>query len=376
MSLVAAAVLCAAFGQAEQRHSSEPGPSWDPRPEWQRAKDGHWRSVMRRRPVQKEMPAEIVPIVENRPYRIPRAMSPIPQEVAPNVTPIPDAEPGKIVASACVKATNYNAPKSTAAEDRRFIAEMERVIDVLRRDPLLPPPGFEVKMGCSFERRTDTTGIYRGRISLLFYPYSDKNHYWHGGLEVLVNDLGVMGPRNNAEDRADDPKLDFPIPAPAVYRNYPYAPAEHGIWGGIYLSKRPDEIYKPITYREWVAENLPRLEAEYRRFKSIAETSPTVRNQVTRRNYQSMYERTLLTRERMPAAELDTPVWLADSAPSDAANPDAWQQVRLNVPGYFNPKLPAHTIQLINILPMHSKYNHLHALLEKLDFESLMNLMQ
>jgi hypothetical protein len=101
-----------------------------------------------------------------------------------------------------------------------------------------------------------------------------------------------------------------------------------------------------------------------------------VRNQVTRRNYQSMYERTLLTRERMPAAELDTPVWLADSAPSDAANPDAWQQVRLNVPGYFNPKLPAHTIQLINILPMHSKYNHLHALLEKLDFESLMNLMQ
>jgi hypothetical protein len=252
---------------------------------------------------------------------------------------------------------------------------MQRVIDVLRRDPLLPPPGFEVKMGCSFERRTDSTGIYRGRISLLFYPYSDKNHYWHGGLEILVNDLGVMGPRNNAEDRADDPKLEFPIPAPAVYRGYPYMPAEHGIWGGIYLSKRPDELYKPITYREWVAENLPRLEAEYRRFKSIAEASPTVRNQVTRRNFQSMYERTLLTRERMPAAELDTPVWLSDLAPSDAANPDASQQVRLNLPGYFDRKLPVHAIQLINILPMHSKYNHLHAVLEKLDFESLMKLM-
>jgi hypothetical protein len=78
----------------------------------------------------------------------------------------------------------------------------------------------------------------------------------------------------------------------------------------------------------------------------------------------------------MPAAELDTPVWLADSAPSDAANLDASRQVRLNVPGYFDRKLPAHAIQLINILPMHSKYNHLHAVLEKLDYESLMNLMQ
>ena len=88
-----------------------------------------------------------------------------------------------------------------------------------------------------------------------------------------------------------------------------------------------------------------------------------------------MYERTLLTSQRMPPAELDTPVWIADLAPSDAANMDATRQARLNVPGYFNRKLPAHSIQLINILPMHTKYNHLHVVLEKLDYAALMNLI-
>ena len=323
-----------------------------------------------------ELPSDIVPVVENRPFRIPRAMSPVPLEMAPQVQPLPEAPPGKLVASPCVKAQNFNAQKSTAAEDRQFIASMQKVIDVLARNPVFPPPGFEVKMSCSFERRTDTTGIYRGRITLLFYPYSDRNHYWHGGLEILVNDLGVMGPRANAEDRADDPALEFPLPAPATYRGLPFMQVEHGIWGGIYLSKRLQEIYKPVTYRQWIAENLPRLETEYRERKAAAEASPTVRNQVTRRNFQSMYERTLLTSQRMPPAELDTPVWLADSAPSDAANPDASRQARLNVPGYFNRSLPAHAIQLINILPMHTKYNHLHAVLEKLDYTALMAIVQ
>ena len=354
---------------------SEPGPTWDPRPRWQRETDGHWRSVIRRRAVEKELPSEIVPVVENRPFRIPRAMTPMPQEVAPQVTPLPEAAPGKLVASPCKKATNYNAPKSTAAEDRQFIASMQKVIDVISRNPLFPPPGFEVKMGCSFERRTDTTGIYRGRITLLFYPYSDKNHYWHGGLEILVNDLGVMGPRANAEDRTDSSDLVFQLPAPATYRGLPFLPSEHGVWGGIYLSKRPHDIYKMVTYREWIAENLPKLEIEYRDRKAAADASPTVRNQVTRRNFQSMYERTLFTSQRTPAAELDTPVWLADSGPSDAANPDASREARLNVPGYFNRKLPNHAIQLINILPMHTKYNHLHAVLERLDCAELMNLI-
>jgi hypothetical protein len=36
---------------------------------------------------------------------------------------------------------------------------MQQVIDVVRKNPLFPPPGFEVKMGCSYERRTDGTGM-------------------------------------------------------------------------------------------------------------------------------------------------------------------------------------------------------------------------
>jgi hypothetical protein len=311
------------------------------------------------------MPSDIVPVGDKRPFRIPRAMTPVPREMAPAVTPLAEAEPGKIVAGTCSKELNYNAPKSTAAQDRQFIESLHKVIEVVRKNPLFPPSGFEVKMGCSFERRTDGTGIYRGRITLLFYPYSDKNHYWHGGLEILVNDLGIMGPRANAGDRADDPKLDFQIPAPATYRGLPYLASEHGVWGGIYLSKRPQDIYKAITYRQWIAENLPRLKEEYEKFKAVAEASPTVRNQVTRRNFQSMYERTLFTSQRMPPAELDSPVWLADLAPSDAANTDAAQQVRLNLPGYFD-----------RSLPMHEKYNHLHAVLGKMDYEALKSLIQ
>jgi hypothetical protein len=377
--VIAAAAIVSASAFAEPGKTadrSEPGPSWDPRPLWQRSTDGHWRAVMNRRPVENEAPAEIVPVVESRPFRIPRAMLPVAQEVAPKVEPIADTIPGKLVASLCSKALNYQAPKSTAAQDREFVASLERVMDVIRRNPAFPPPGFEIKMGCSFERRTDTTGIYQGKITLLFYPYSDKNHYWHGGLEILVNDLGVTGPRANSEDRASDPKVDFPLPSPATYRGLPFLKSEHGVWGGIYLSKRPQDIYNFITYREWIAANLPRLETEYRERKAAAEASPTVRNQVTKRNFQSLYERILLTSQRMPAAELDTPVWLADLGPSDAANMDAARQARLNVPGYFNRKLAPQAIQLINILPMHTKYNHLHAVLEKLDYGVLMSLIQ
>jgi hypothetical protein len=131
-----------------------------------------------------------------------------------------------------------------------------------------------------------------------------------------------------------------------------------------------------VTYREWIAENLTKLEAEYCQRKATAEASPTVRNQVKRRNFQSTYERTLLRSQRTPAAELETPVWLADSAPSDAANTDAVRQARLNIPGYFNRKLSAQAIQLGNILPMHTKYNHLHAVLEKLDCAALTAIIQ
>lgn len=303
-------------------------------------------------------------------------MSAVPVEVAPEVQPLAEAAPGRIKASPCKKDLNYLAPKSTAAQDKQFIATLEQVMAVIRSSPMFPPPGFEVAMSCGFERRTDGTGIYQGRITLLFYPDSDARHYWHGGIEVLVNDLGVMGPRNNASDRASDPALVFPIPAPATYRGHPWLTAEHAVWGGLYLSKRPREIYRPVTYREWLGENLPRLEAEYRERKALAESAPTVRNQFVSRNFQSMFERALLTSQRMPAAELDTPLWLADSSPSDAANTDAARQVRLNVPGYFNRSVPIHAIQLINILPMHSKHNHLHAVLGKLHYEALSKLIQ
>jgi hypothetical protein len=303
-------------------------------------------------------------------------MTPVPVEIAPVVQPLADTTPGRIIASPCKKAVNYLAPKSTPAEDKQFIATMERVMEVVRANPMFPPTGIEIKISCEFERRTDGTGIYQGKLTLLFYPYSNKNHYWEGGLEILVNDLGVMGPRANAGDRASDPNLVFSVPAPATYRGLPYLASEHGVWGGIYLTKRPQDIYKFVTYREWIAENLPKLETEYNERKAAAESSPTVRNNVVRRNYQSMYERTLLTSQRTPAAELDTPMWIADSAPSDGANIDAVRQARLNVAGYFNRKLPVHAIQTINILPMHSKYNHLHVVLEKLDYAALTKLIQ
>lgn len=303
-------------------------------------------------------------------------MTAVPVEMAPPVEPLPEAAVGKIVRSPCKKELNYMAPKSTAAEDKRFVAALEQVIAVLNTNSLFPPPGFEIAMSCSFERRTDGTGIYTGKITLLFYPYSDRNHYWHGGLEILVNDLGILGPRNNAGDRASDPDLVFPVPAPATYRGLPYIQAQHGVWGGIFLSKRPDAVYRFVTYREWLSENLPRLQSEYEQTKARAEASPTVRNQVTRRNFQSLYERAVVTMRRMPAAELDSPVWLADLAPADAAHLDAARQARLNLPGYFNRSLPAHAIQMINILPLHSKYNHLHAVLEKLDYAGLLNLVQ
>ena len=359
-----------------EQSSSEPGPSWDPRPAWQRATDGKWRAMFRRRPVEAEIASEIVPVAENRPFRIPRAMTARAVEMAPAVQPLSEDAPGKLVEGACTKELNYNAPKSTAAQDAQFIASMKQVIAVLKQNPLLPPPGFEIKMGCSFERRTDGTGIYRGRITMLFYPYSDKNHYWHGGLEILVNDLGIMGPRANATDRADDPELAFFIPAPATYLGLPYLSSEHGVWGGIYLSRRPNQLYKPVTYREWIDANLPRLEKEYAEFKATAEAKPTVRNNVTMRNWQSMYERALITKQRMPAAELDSPVWLADLGPADAAHPDAAREVRLNLPGYFDRKQPVHAIQLINILTMHNKYNHLHAFLQKLDYKALEALLR
>ncbi|HYO80329.1 MAG TPA: hypothetical protein VES20_02935 [Bryobacteraceae bacterium] len=356
--------------------SKEPGPAWDPRPAWQRATDGSWRAIFRKRPVVAELSSEIVPVAGNAPFRIPRAMTPLPVEVAPPVTPLPQGAPGRMKFSACTKQVNYLPPKSTAAEDQRFIATMEKVIAVLKSNPAFPPQGFEVAMSCGFERRTDGTGIYQGRITMLFYPDSDKNHYWHGGLEVLVNDLGVMGPRANGGDRASDGNLVFDSPSLSTYRGKPWVPAEHSVWGGMYLTKHAGDIYKPVTYREWINENLPRLEAEYAQFKARAEAAPTVRNNFVRRNYQSMYERSLITSQRMPAAELDTPVWLYDLAPSDAVNTSATQQVRLNVPGYFNRKLPVHAIQLINILPMHSKYNHLHVVLEKLDYTALEALIQ
>jgi hypothetical protein len=368
-SLPALACLCLTMLSAADK--SEPGPSWDPRPLWQRSTDGAWRSVLNRRAVTPELPSELVPVAGSKPFRIPRAMSPVPLEVAPKVEPLAEGAPGRLKAQPCRKELNYLAPRSTVAEDKRFIAEMERVISVIRSNPAFPPRGFEVAMSCGFERRSDGTGIYQGRITLLFYPDSDKNHYWHGGLEILVNDLGVMGPRAIAGDRTTDPKLVFDLPSPATYRGLPWLAPEHGVWGGLYLTKRPGSIYLPLSYREWLSQNLPRLEAEYLERQATAKSSPTVRNNFALRNSQSMYERSLITFRQMPDAELDTPVWIHDLAPSDAANPDAVRQVRLNIPGYFDKTAPVQAIQLINILPMHAKYNHLHAVLETLDYAAL-----
>src|SRR4051794_4006328 len=275
--------------------SRELGPSWDPRPAWQRYADGSWRSVFERRAVEKELPSTIVPVATSHPFRIPRAMMPVATEMAPELQPIAEPTPGEVVFSPCKKNTNYMALKSTAAEDKQFVANLEKIIDVLRRDPMMPPPGIEISMSCGYERRTDGSGIYQGKITLLFYPFSDKNHYWHGGLEILVNDIGVMGPRNNAEDRASDPTEVFDLPSPAKYLDYPYLKPENRVWGGLYLSKRPQDIYSFVTYREWLAHNLPRLEAEYNIHKANAEAHPSVHYQVVRRNFQSMYERSLFT---------------------------------------------------------------------------------
>lgn len=355
---------------------NEPGPSWDPRPAWQRLSDGTWRTIFERRAVETEQPAMVVPIVGNRPFRIPRAMLPVAVQKAPALQPLTDPTPGKLLISPCKKALNYNAPASTLAQDRQFIATLDKVIAIVRRSPGFAPSGFETQLGCTFERRTDTTGIYRGKITLLFYPYSNKNHYWAGGLEILINDLGVMGPHNNREDRASDPTVVFPLPAPARYLEYPFLDSDGAVWGGLYLTRHPTDIYTLVTYRQWLAENLSRLESEYQKKKAEAEGSRLVHYQVVRNNFQSMYERALFTSKYMPPAELDSPLWLSGLSPSDAADPSAARQVRLNVPAYFNRRQPLCAIQLINILPLSTQYNHVHVVLQNLDLKALTNLVE
>jgi len=73
---------------------------------------------------------------------------------------------------------------------------------------------------------------------------------------------------------------------------------------------------------------------------------------------------------------LDLPLWLSGLSPSDAADPSAARQVRLNVPAYFDLRKPLHSIQLINLLPMSSQYNHVHVVLQNLDLEALSNLVE
>jgi hypothetical protein len=124
--LLCAASLIAAAPRLPEESSNDPGPAWDPRPAWQRATDGSWRSIFRRKAVEAETPAEIVSVAGSQPFRVPRAMTPVPVEVAPAVQPITETTPGRIKASPCRKAINHLAPKSTAADDKQFIAPWKR----------------------------------------------------------------------------------------------------------------------------------------------------------------------------------------------------------------------------------------------------------
>src|SRR3954470_19114136 len=75
----------------------ELGPVWDARPAWQRLSDGSWRTIFERRAVETNQPSVVVPVVGNRPFRVPRAMMPATLQKAPALQPVTETTPGKLV---------------------------------------------------------------------------------------------------------------------------------------------------------------------------------------------------------------------------------------------------------------------------------------
>lgn len=359
-----------------EESSNEPGPAWDPRPAWQRAGDGGWFELFRRRPVEQMTPPVIVPVVDKIPFRIPRAMNAVPVEFAEPAESTTENTPGTIAAEPCKLDSLSTAPRGSAAEEKPVIAKLNQILDVMRRDPAFPPPGHRVRVQCGFQKRTDGSGLYRGQLVMFFYPTSNALHLWHGAIKIAVNDLGLMGPRANDMDRMTDSRQVFAIPEPATYLGHPYlGPASSGVWGGIYLSRRPQDIFRPVTYREWLDEHLPQLEAEYRNRQAQMRPKATVTEQVVLRNVRASYERAAITKQQMPANELDAPLWLSSDGPSDAANYNAFRMVRLNTPGYFDRTKSSASVQLINIIPVDDDYNPVRAVLQQLDFEALQQIL-
>lgn len=357
---------------AEER-SNEPGPAWDSRPAWQRAGDGFWFTIFRRRPVDSVAPSVIVPVAGSIPFRIPRAMTATPQEMAEPAAPLDLAgTPGSVVSPPC----KNSGPSSRVnlAEEKQMVAKLNGVISVLRSERAFPPPGHQAVVQCTYRK---DGAVYRGRLLILLYPTSDPRHLWHGAVEIMLNDLGMMGPRANSEDRLTDDQLVYRLPDPATYLGHPYlGPPGGEVWGGIYLSKRPGDIFRPLTYREWLDNNLSGMETAYRTRQAQLRPKATVTEQVLLRNNLAAYERALQTKELMPANELDAPLWLSSEGPSDAANYQASRNVRLNTPGYFDRTKPAWSVQLINIIPVDLEYNPVRVLLEQLDFNALQNMLE
>lgn len=360
-----------------EERSQEPGPAWDSRPAWQRATDGAWFTLFKRRPVDHMPPPVVVPVVDRIPFRIPRAMNPLPKEMAQPVTPMTLTKPGTVIYAPCKYHAASGGNSRNAAEEKQMIAKLNQVVDVIRHNPAFPPPGNRTVVNCTFQKRNDGSNLYRGTLLFFFYPTSDRLHLWHGAVEVALNDLGLMGPRANGQDRSTDSQLVFSLPDPATYLSHPYlgAPAEQ-VWGGIYLSKRPRDIYQPLSYREWLDGNLATLESEYRNRQASMRPKPSVTEQVVLRNMQAQYERAVLTKQQMPVSEQDTSLWLSAEGPSDAANYTASLQVRLNTPAYFD-RAKSHTsIQLINIIPVDVDYPSVGSLLQQLDFEALQQILE
>jgi hypothetical protein len=192
-----------------------------------------------------------------------------------------------------------------------------------------------------------------------------------------LNDLGMMGPRANDQDRVTDNKLTFALPEPATYLGHPYlGPDYKGVWGGLYFSKRPQDIFHPVTYREWLDENLPKLQTAYQERQAQMRPKPNVSEQMVLRNVRAAYERALITKQQMPVSELDAPLWLSSEGPSDAANYNASLTVRLNTPGYFDKTKPNTGVQLINIIPVDADYNPVRAVLQQLDFDALQQILE
>src|SRR5438270_3035012 len=105
-----------------EERSQELGPAWDPRPAWQRATDGAWFELFRRRPVNRTTPSVIVPVVDHIPFRVPRAMNAVPAEYAEPVGPVTETTPGTIEFPPCKNDAGSYGPRGSTAEEKQIIA--------------------------------------------------------------------------------------------------------------------------------------------------------------------------------------------------------------------------------------------------------------